>query len=89
MNVFAQSLKKLDLSGNMIETVSDVPPAFHSCKLAGSVGFAALINLTSLDLSSNRVILLDGLSSLQRLRHLNLSKNLINNPSEIEKLSYN
>ena len=53
------------------------------------VGISFLVNLTELNLSNNRIIVLDGLESLSALAKLDVSKNLISSVTEVAKLGVN
>ena len=53
------------------------------------VGISFLVNLTELNLSNNRIIVLDGLESLAALAKLDVSKNLISSVTEVAKLGVN
>ena len=53
------------------------------------VGISFLVNLTELNLSNNRIIVLDGLESLSALAKLDVSKNLVSSVTEVAKLGVN
>ena len=86
LDVFSKTLTQLNLSGNQISSLVQQNPPIG---INNMVGVSLLVNLTELNLSNNRIIVLDGLESLAALAKLDVSKNLISSVTEVAKLGVN
>lgn len=87
-------LKKLNLAGNKIQVLYQLPSQLENLNLSQNllnkleVPLLALENLHTLDLSGNRLVDVEGIGLLRKLKCLYLNNNLIQTLAGLEQLEY-